>query len=328
MVTCSRCGQEGHNRRSATCPGVAVAATLPPPAPEQLPHNTQSQQQPNQGIVYPFVFCQETFVEPNADLYDRVFVHNIHFTREFLSDYTDEQQATDDNKVFLVSITNPLSGKSIVVNVGGPHREYETEAIYAPTWILQALNIVEAGHILWQRLTTPPPRATKISLRPIDALINEIDGRAEIEEHLKNFNVLQEGTEIQIPLRQLGNTLVTVYVEKTEPAQVVLLRDEVELDLLESVLDGSEEVESPDLITEPLWDPSQPSGRPPTPIPGTPTMLIPSLFPEVHGNILQDLSNTTQHPGREARRQMMAAAAERRRLAAQELDTSNGTSNE
>lgn len=322
MVICSRCGQEGHNRRSATCPGVAVAA-------DALPVEAPQQQQPRQyqGTLYPFIYCQETFVELNADLYDRVLIHKSHFTREFLSDHTDEQGATDDNKVFLASIANPLSGKSIVVNVGGPHREYDTEAIYAPTWILQALNIIEASHILWQRLTPPPPRATKISLRPIDTLINVIDGRAEIEEHLKNFNVLQEGTEIQIPLRPLGNTLVTIYVEKTEPAQVVLLRDEVELDLLESVL-GAEEVGAPLPL---LWDPSQPSGRPPTPIPETPTMLIPSVFPqgsELYSNILHESSNTPQQPDRQTRRQMMAMAAERRRLAAQELDTSNGGSNE
>jgi hypothetical protein len=231
----------------------------------------------------------------------------------------DDEETNDDKRVFLIRITSADSNKSILVNVGGPHREYDNDAIYAPQWILQALNIHETGNIFWERVAQPPPRATKISLRPVDTLINEIDGRAEIEEHLKNFNVIQQGVEVQIPLRPFDNYLATVYVEGLEPGPVVLLRDEVELDLLGSV------VEPP---------PLQPMQRPPTPIPAEPPLLLP--FASYENTVVipsappPDLIQPLQ-PDPQTRRQLMAAAAERRRLTAlvlaEQTNPSNTSSN-
>jgi hypothetical protein len=260
----------------------------------------------------------ETFIELNAELYDRVLIPNRHFANEFI--YTqneNEIHENDDHKVFLIKITVPSTLKTIVVNVGGPHREYDMNGIYAPTWILEALNINELGQVTWERLQQPPVRATKISLKPLDPMMAHIDARIEIEEHLKLFNVLQEGTTISVPLRPFDNYIAQVFVEKCEPELVVLLRDEVELDLLESAV--RDEEESQEKPAQLIWDPSR---RPPTPIPEEPATLFAS-------EVLQPLGQDEKAE----RRRMMAAAAERRRatqqqqLSVDEANSANGGSN-
>jgi hypothetical protein len=250
----------------------------------------------------------ETFIELNAELYDRVLIHNRHFENEFI--YTlneNEVHENDDHKVFLIRIRNPTTEKSIVVNVGGPHREYDMNGIYAPFWILEALNINDLGQVTWERIQQPPVRATKISLRPLDPMMAHIDARAEIEEHLKLFNVLQEGTTISVPLRPFDNYIAQVFVEKCEPESIVLLRDEVELDLLESAV--KDEEEPPQEPVQPIWDPSK---RPPTPIPEEPVTLF---APENY--LVTPPPLPLGQDEKAERRRIMAAAAERRRIAQQ-----------
>lgn len=285
MVICSRCGQEGHTRRSASCPQVAMQP-IQQPIQQTIQHA---------GIIYGFGYCVETFVELNSDLYDRVLIHNTHFMREFI-EQIDDNEDNDDKRVFLIRLNSIDGTKSIVVNVGGGHREYDTEAIYAPSWILQALNIMNDAPIFWEKVAEPPPRATKISLKPIDPLMNDVDGREEIEYYLKNCNVLQEGINIQVPLRLFDNYLATVYVEKLEPGPIVLLRNEVELELLENAI-------------QPISE-SQPTLRLPTPIPEEPQLIGMNDMPQQNTLVMpqQQLDQAT-------RRKLMADAAERRLVA-------------
>ena len=299
MVTCSRCGNEGHNRRSLMCPAQA-----------QLPQQPLQQQ----AILYSFTFMAETFAELNSEIYDRVLMYNRTFEDNFI--YTTEHDTTqdnDDNKVFLIRLTNPATNKTLVVNVGGPHREYQENAIYAPTWILEALDIHEVpGEILWEKVNISPPRATKIVLKPLDTMMNHIDGREEIEEHLKNFNVLQMGTTIPIPLRPFDNHITYVFVEKIEPEPVVLLRNEVELDLLDSIIQDEEQQQP---------QPQQPIQRPPTPIPREPEIFslpFPLILPQEQP---QQQTNTIHQPDAMTRRAIIAAAAEKRRLAVLQDDS-------
>ena len=303
MVTCSRCGNEGHNRRSLMCPAQ----------PQAQPEQQQQQQQQQEAILYTFPYMAETFTELNSEIYDRVLMYHRTFEDNFI--YTSEHDATqenDDNKVFLIRLTNPVTNKTLVVNVGGPHREYQENAIYAPTWILDALDIHEApGEILWEKVNISPPRATKIVLKPLDTMMNHIDGREEIEEHLKNFNVLQMGTTIPIPLRPFDNDITYVFVEKIEPEPVVLLRNEVELDLLDSIIEDEQPLQP---------NPPQPIQRPPTPIPREPEIF--SLpFPVILPQEQQEETNTIQQPDAMTRRAIMAAAAEKRRLAVLQDDS-------
>jgi hypothetical protein len=140
--------------------------------------------------------------------------------------------------------------------------------------------------IFWEKVTETLPRATEISLKPIDEAILEsgLDVRAEIEAHLKNFNVLQQGTTIPLPLS--SGLKVDIYVEKVLPEPVALLRDEVILDLLGAV------------IAPPPPPPMLPQ-RPPTPIPELPAMLFSDIIP-------------IQQPDLATRRALMAAAAQKR----------------
>ena len=139
-------------------------------------------------------------------------------------------------------------------------------------------------------------------------MMNHIDGREEIEEHLKNFNVLQMGTTIPIPLRPFDNHITYVFVEKIEPEPVVLLRNEVELDLLDSIIQDEEQAQP---------QPQQHIQRPPTPIPREPEIFsLPFNLP-----LLEPPTNTIHQPDAMTRRAIMAAAAEKRRLAVLQDDT-------
>ena len=305
MVTCSRCGEVGHNRRSAACPGLQEQQLQQPlqhPLQHMQPQPMQAHTQPQttQATIYNFSYMMDTDFELNADVYDRVLIHNSHFAREFI--YTDEQpqqqqqqQQQQDTDVFLIRITNPLLDKSLIVNVGGPHREYNMDGIYAPTWILEALNIHHVGEITWEKVEQPPPRATKLTLRPLDQMFNNVDSRTEIEEHLKNFNVLHEGTTIPILLRPFDNYIGQVFVEKIEPSPICMLRDEVELELIQE--------EEEDIIV--------PVVRPPTPIPIGPPLLY-NVVDDVAAVQIQQQQPI--QPDIITRRALMAAAAERRSL--------------
>jgi hypothetical protein len=277
------------------------------------PQQPQLPQQPQQAILYTFPYMAETITELNSEIYDRVLMYNRTFEDNFIytSDH-DAAQENDDNKVFLIRLTNPVTNKTLVVNVGGPHREYQENAIYAPTWILDALDIHDGpGEIFWEKVNEPPPRATKIVLKPLDTMMKHIDGRQEIEEHLKNFNVLQMGTTIPIPLRPFDNHITYVFVEKIEPEAVVLLRNEVELDLLDSII---EDEPQPQPQPQP---PPQPIQRPPTPIPREPEIFsLPFNLP-----LVEPPTNTIQQPDPITRRHIIAAAAEKRRLAVLQDDS-------
>ena len=268
MVRCSRCSQEGHNRRSPQCPQLNPPATV-------------------QGTLSPFVFISETPMQGYSENYDQVLIHNSHFIRLFI----DPQEANSPDKVFLVRLIS-TSGSSIVVNVGGPHREYDVNSVYAPAWIMTALNIPDSvpSNIFWEKVTEIPPRATEISLKPIDEAIfvSGLDVREEIETHLKNFNVIQEGTIIPLSLSTTGET-VDIYVEKVLPEKVAILRDEVVLNLIETIV-----------------EPPVPIQRQLTPIPEE--LEFPLEKPEEPEPELQP----PQQPDLATRRALMAAAAMKR----------------
>jgi hypothetical protein len=110
------------------------------------------------------------------------------------------------------------------------------------------------------------------------------------------------GTTIPIPLRPFDNHITYVFVEKIEPEPVVLLRNEVELDLLDSIIEDEQ--------PEPQQQPIQ---RQLTPIPRDAEVFslpFPLILPQG-----QQETNTIQQPDVMTRRVIMAAAAEKRRLA-------------
>jgi hypothetical protein len=83
-----------------------------------------------------------------------------------------------------------------------------------------------------QPLFEQPLSATKLVLKPLDRLAYDTDFRSVIEEYLDMFHVLQSGTTLTVPVKDLGNYEIAVYVETTEPDLVVRLGGEVEFEIV------------------------------------------------------------------------------------------------
>ena len=126
-------------------------------------------------------------------------------------------------------------------------------------------------------------------LREISHPDFNLDVREEIETHLKNFNVIQEGTIIPLSLSTTGE-IVDIYVEKVLPEKVAILRDEVVLNLIETFI-----------------EPPAPVQRQLTPIPEELEFPLEEPEPEP-----QPLPLPQPQPDLATRRALMAAAALKR----------------
>jgi hypothetical protein len=92
-----------------------------------------------------------------------------------------------------------------------------------------------------QPLFEQPLSATKLVLKPLDRLAYDTDFRSVIEEYLDMFHVLQTGTTLTVPVKDLGNYEIAVLVETTEPDLVVRLGGEVEFEIVPLVLTEQED---------------------------------------------------------------------------------------
>jgi hypothetical protein len=150
-----------------------------------------------------------------------------------------------------------------VLTVDCPHDE-EPNVIYLPSSIYISLTSQE---VTVNRLTEDPPIATNIVLQPLDTELYHCDIATAVSDYLSHWNVLQKHTTLSVPCPELGGYPVDVFVQTTEPADCVLLRGEVPLNLAES------------LLTVPEWIPPTPTPppteRPPTPIPNEPEAFLP-----------------------------------------------------
>ena len=147
-----------------------------------------------------------------------------------------------------------------VLTVDCPH-DGDTATIYLPSRIFTGLQGVE---VLVNRMTELPPVATNIVLQPLDTELYHCDIAGAVSEFLSHWNVLQKHTTLSVPCPELGGYCVDVFVQETEPADCVLLRGEVPLNLAES------------LLTVPEWTtPAPVVPRPPTPIPDEPEAFLP-----------------------------------------------------
>jgi hypothetical protein len=147
-----------------------------------------------------------------------------------------------------------------VLTVDSPHTGDE-KTIYLPSRIFTGLQGQEV-HV--NRITELPPVATNIVLQPLDTELYHCDIAGAVSEFLSHWNVLQKHTTLSVPCPELGGYCVDVFVQETEPADCVLLRGEVPLNLAES------------LLTVPEWTVPEPVvPRPPTPIPNEPEAFLP-----------------------------------------------------
>jgi hypothetical protein len=138
-----------------------------------------------------------------------------------------------------------------VLCVDGYH-EQERDRIYISQRYMGDLDQEEYVEV--RVLEELPPLATKITLEPLDADSYGFDIAAAVSQHLSHWHVLKAGTILTVPATEIEGYTMDIYVKATEPAEIVLLRGEVPLDLV------------------PLEEPQQPQQiqRPPTPIPAGP----------------------------------------------------------
>jgi hypothetical protein len=97
-----------------------------------------------------------------------------------------------------------------------------------------------------------PPVATKIILEPLEADTYGFDIAGATSEYLSHWNVLKVGTTLSVPSLEIEGYTMMIHVAKTEPADIVLLRGEVPMELVE--------------LEQPLQRPLTPVPQPPSPL--------------------------------------------------------------
>ena len=105
-----------------------------------------------------------------------------------------------------------------------------------------------------------PPVATSILLEPLEAETYGFDIAGATGAYLSHWNILKAGMTLSVPSLEIEGYSYMIHVAKTEPADIVLLRGEVPMDLVE------------------LPEQPQDTARPPTPFPWGPSPLLPSML--------------------------------------------------
>lgn len=142
------------------------------------------------------------------------------------------------------------------------HHSQDVNNIYLPQRCMMDFDGEE--YILVKLLSEMPPLATKITLQPLDNELYHCDIATAVSEHLSKWSVLTKNVTLTVPLKELGGYLVDIFVKDIEPAETVLLRGEVPLELAEPI----------EAIPE--WTAPVPQQeRPPTPRPEEPSVLSP-----------------------------------------------------
>ena len=136
-----------------------------------------------------------------------------------------------------VRMKNTKLGTEVIVCLGEPHFEAQN-IVFAPDWVLNIMGYTEqlySESSADDTITIVPyraviPKAITIFLRPLeDSLLHVEDIRKCLGHSLDGFHVLQEGATIiaKIPT---GDTYI--YVDKIEPAPLVRLGGEVNIEFI------------------------------------------------------------------------------------------------
>jgi hypothetical protein len=135
-------------------------------------------------------------------------------------------------EVLLLELTSGSSAATLSV-VG--HHSGGDETLYVPQRVLDDFGTTEARV---RMVKEDPPRATSITLQAVDEVAYSCDIVSTVSAELANWNVLTVGTVLTVACEELGGYQVQILVKACEPAETVLLRDEVPL-VLEEALIGS-----------------------------------------------------------------------------------------
>jgi hypothetical protein len=138
----------------------------------------------------------------------------------------------------LVEMIHLETGATRVVCAAGQFHVETNNHLYVPNWILQHMNQgdEEERHLFVRPVLETPPRATLIVLKPLDNALYDTDMRTLFEERLYTFHTLQTGTTLSVHLPELGGLEAYARVERLEPADLVVLGSEVNVEFVEPEL--------------------------------------------------------------------------------------------
>lgn len=159
--------------------------------------------------------------------------------------------------------------------------ERNDEIIYLPYSIYQEFE--NAGSIMLKAdVVYDLEKATKIVLKPLDNAAYHQDMRELMESAMNEFPLLQKHTQFSVVVEALGGYMIDIWVEDIEPAEVVQLGGEVEVEFTEP-LEEIVEFAAPAIVPEPAAaaepEPTQfqgmyfPGMTTPAPPPATPIIL-------------------------------------------------------
>ena len=98
----------------------------------------------------------------------------------------------------------------------------------------QNLPVEHAGSIILKaNVVYDLEKATKIVLKPLDNAAYHQDMRELMESAMNEFPLLQKHTQFSVAVESLGGYMIDIWVEDIEPAEVVQLGGEVEVEFTE-----------------------------------------------------------------------------------------------
>ena len=110
------------------------------------------------------------------------------------------------------------------------HHNQNRDGIFLPPRILAALDSQEYVEV--KVLREIPPQATKIILQPLDEDVADcVDISEVVSEQLSKWHTLKQGSILSIECENVGGLILDILVKAIEPADLVLLRGEVPLEI-------------------------------------------------------------------------------------------------
>lgn len=202
------------------------------------------------------------------------------FGGEASSDYDSDienDSTTSNKKPLMVLQLTGTAGLIRYVAVAGCHSAGLNE-IYLPVSTMQEFALHGCAEAT-ARVIYELDRATKIILKPLDSLLYHAgDIRDILEQAMMDFPLLQKHTQFSVELPQLGGYVADVWVEACEPAEIVQLGGEVELEIVAEEAGAEAPVPAAAPAAAPAPAPAAPPALPPPP-PFTPSMNKPPAAP-------------------------------------------------
>jgi|688.fasta_scaffold385507_1 hypothetical protein len=133
--------------------------------------------------------------------------------------------ADQTEELLLVTIAQNAVHHTLVVE--GYHTEGD-DSIYLPMSVFRDLT---ENNVIVTLQKEMPPQATKILLQPLDNELYHCDIASSVSAYLSNWNILKKNTILTVPCQELGGFEVDVFVKDIEPADLVILRGDVPMEL-------------------------------------------------------------------------------------------------